>query len=267
MIQTIHYCWLGSPLPENVQAQIQNWQKICPNYNIKQWDESNTDLWHYDYYDRMMKEKMWGFASDIVRFAQIYQHGGFYLDCDVELKKSLDLLPAPADHLIMGYMYDCALSGGVFYAPAQHPLIGKLLDYYTDISPTFYPVSNTIITHCINNNVDDFKLNGRFFTSEKYKITILPKEYLCQPSFCRNKPFAIDQFAGSWKNADKGFTANRGQMTTLKTLRRKLGLFRSLIRNEFRNPYLAAQYGKKIKCVEYWRKEFGRSGGALKSFP
>ncbi len=263
MIKKIHYCWLGGSLPDGVRRQIDEWVELCPSYEFIESNDSNVDYPEFNYWNRMIAERRYGFASDVVRFSKIYEEGGFYMDCDVVLKKSWDELNVPEDHLVMGYMYDYAISGGVFYAPPKHPLVGKLLDYYKDISPSYYPVSNTIITHCINNNVDDFLLNGRYYSSEKYKLTIFPKEFLCQPSFIRSKPFAVDQFAGSWRNAGKSFKANRGEFSTLRIIRRKLGMLKSLRKSEFRSIYINALLGKKKLCVEHWRSQYGMKGGAI----
>ena len=47
------------------------------------------------------KERKWGFVPDYARFDIIYNHGGFYLDTDVELIKSLDILRE--NHAYMGF--------------------------------------------------------------------------------------------------------------------------------------------------------------------
>lgn len=262
MIKKIHCCWFGSPIPDSVRKQILHWQELCPDFEIHVWNDLNVDYSDFEYWRRVYKEKRWGFASDIVSFAKVFEMGGFYLDCDVLMNKPLIDIPAPHDHLIMGYMYDCALSGGFFYAPKGHNLISKILEYYKDIAPHFYAVNNTIITDCINNNVDDFLLNGRYYTSEKHKLTVFPKEYFCQPSFFKNKPFCIDQFAGSWKDGSKGFTTSR-PAGIVQTMRRKLSLLRSLYRNEFFGVYKKALLGLKIKRTEHWRSKFNIIGGAV----
>lgn len=251
----IHYCWLGSAVPASVLRQVAEWKKMCPDYEFYEWNSHNVDYSDYPFWKRVSAEKRWGFASDIVSFDKVYQHGGFYLDCDVIMRKPLDSIPFNGGHLLMGYMYDCALSGGFFYAPPKHPLIARILDYYKDLNPVLNVVNNTIITDCINNNVDAFLLNGRKFVSEEDRITIFPKEYFCQPSFIASKPYVVDQFAGSWKDGSKGFLTNRGEKNFYRTMRRKINLFRSLLCNEYRNTYLWALLGRKVLKPETWRLE------------
>ena len=40
----IHYCWFGGKeLPIEVKKCIASWRKMCPDYEIIRWDESNFD--------------------------------------------------------------------------------------------------------------------------------------------------------------------------------------------------------------------------------
>ena len=243
--------------------------KLNPDYTLREWNNSNVPCDEYNdkfsFWRRTWNERRWGFAADIVKFQKVYEEGGFYLDCDVVMCKPLSQIPAPDDHLVMGYMYEGVLSGGFLYAPPKHPLVGKILDYYADINDGYYPVSNTIVTDCINANVPDILMNGRYFSSDKYKITVFPKEYFCQPSFNVRKPFLLDQFAGSWSNKGGGFVVNRGAGNFYKTLRRKVSCFRSIMKNEFREIYLNALIGRKVYRMEHWRTRYGMKGGAVKS--
>ena len=46
----IHYCWFGgNPLPTDVKRCIESWKKMCPDYEIKRWDESKILLWLSSY--------------------------------------------------------------------------------------------------------------------------------------------------------------------------------------------------------------------------
>ena len=41
----IHYCWFGgNPLPTLALECIASWKKYLPDYEIKQWDESNFEV-------------------------------------------------------------------------------------------------------------------------------------------------------------------------------------------------------------------------------
>lgn len=41
----IHYCWFGSAeKPDSVKKCIASWEKYLPDYEIIEWNESNTDF-------------------------------------------------------------------------------------------------------------------------------------------------------------------------------------------------------------------------------
>ena len=43
--KVIHYCWFGgNPLPKSAQKCIASWRKYLPDYEIKEWNESNFDV-------------------------------------------------------------------------------------------------------------------------------------------------------------------------------------------------------------------------------
>lgn len=91
--KVIHYFWFGNnPKPKIVKKCIASWKKVCPDYEIKEWNESNFDVNICDYTREAYEAKMWGFVSDYARLWVIYRYGGFYLDTDVELIRSLDTL-------------------------------------------------------------------------------------------------------------------------------------------------------------------------------
>lgn len=87
----IHYIWFGgNPLPPLAERCIASWEKYMPGYEIVRWDESNFDTDCCDYVREAISVKKWAFASDYARFKILYEHGGVYLDTDVELLKPLD---------------------------------------------------------------------------------------------------------------------------------------------------------------------------------
>lgn len=89
----IHYCWFsGNPIPENLNRCIASWKEKCPDYEVVRWDETNYDVGKLLYTKQAYEAGKWGFIPDIARLEILYENGGFYLDTDVELLKSLDEL-------------------------------------------------------------------------------------------------------------------------------------------------------------------------------
>ena len=89
----IHYCWFGgNPLPESAKKCIDSWKKYCPNYEIREWNETNYDLSSNHYMEEAYSRKIWGFVPDYARLDIVYQHGGIYMDVDVEVVRSMDEL-------------------------------------------------------------------------------------------------------------------------------------------------------------------------------
>ena len=89
----IHYCWFGgNPKPEIIEKCIASWRKFCPDYEIIEWNESNYDINKSVFMKEAYECKKWGFVPDYARFDIVSEHGGFYLDTDVELLDSLDSL-------------------------------------------------------------------------------------------------------------------------------------------------------------------------------
>lgn len=87
----IHYCWFGgNPLPESARRCIASWRKYLPDYEIKEWNESNFDVNAIPYTREAYAAKKYAFVSDYARFWVLYHHGGVYFDTDVQVLKPLE---------------------------------------------------------------------------------------------------------------------------------------------------------------------------------
>lgn len=65
-------------------------EKICPDYEIIEWNEENYDVEQVAYTAQAAKAGKWSFVSDYLGFDVVYRYGGIYLDTDVELLQTLD---------------------------------------------------------------------------------------------------------------------------------------------------------------------------------
>ena len=91
--KVIHYCWFGKgEMPPLTKKCLKSWKKYCPDYKIICWNEENFDVSQNRYMCEAYEAKKWAFVSDYARLKIIYDQGGIYLDTDVELFKSLDLI-------------------------------------------------------------------------------------------------------------------------------------------------------------------------------
>lgn len=86
----IHYCWFGGgPKNSTINKCIDSWKTYCPDYEIIEWNEQNTDC-SLPFIQFAITQKKWAFVADVVRLDVLINHGGIYLDTDMLLVKSLD---------------------------------------------------------------------------------------------------------------------------------------------------------------------------------
>ena len=74
---------------------IASWKKYLPDYEIKQWDESNFDVNMIPYTAEAYKQKKYAFVSDFARFWIVYKYGGVmprHLLCVVEYVTLCDII-------------------------------------------------------------------------------------------------------------------------------------------------------------------------------
>lgn len=183
----IHYCWFGkNPLPEDSKRCIASWKKYCPDYEIKQWNETNYNIHSCKYVEQAYKAKKWAFVSDYARMDILYQHGGVYLDTDVELIKCLD--PILEKGPFMGLEKDfetngfCMVNTGLgIGTPKYNPIYKEVLEYYKNIY--FFNKDGslnliTVVDH-VTNILKKHGLVDRSGIQIVDGIYIYPKEYFC----------------------------------------------------------------------------------------
>lgn len=188
----IHYCWFGgNSLPEDARKCIDSWRKYLPDYEIKEWNESNFDVSCCPYVREAYEAKKYAFVSDYARFFVLYRYGGLYFDTDVEVVKNMDHIISAGN--FMGFEKSMATKSQVKavnnevtlgVAPGLglgvNPglgLIHELLDFYEN-KEHFSIEDGTVVDY----TTDILKKHGLVNEHKLQKVadvTIYPADYFC----------------------------------------------------------------------------------------
>lgn len=158
--KTIHYCWFGgNEKPEKAQKCIASWRRFCPDYELREWSEENISLESCPKYVRDAYDaKKYAFVTDYVRLKVLHEHGGFYMDTDVELLKSLD--PFLGDRAVIGFENDTFVNSGQMLAAQQgHPVMLEMMACYEGVE--FYRADGSMyLMGCPHVNTDVLARHG-----------------------------------------------------------------------------------------------------------
>ena len=89
--RTIHYVWMGgAPKPPIVLHCIESWRSMCPDWELREWNDSAMGDIGNRYVQEAYSHRKWAFVADWMRLNALFRHGGFYLDTDMELLKPID---------------------------------------------------------------------------------------------------------------------------------------------------------------------------------
>ena len=199
MVAVIHYCWFGGKKPDRVLRCIESWRKWFPEFQIREWNESNSGCESSDYFRRAIAAKQWAFAADYVRLKKLGEYGGVYLDTDIEAKVPMakELGKSPVS---LGFEKNC-VQACLIVCPPHHWLIRKLLsEYDADIDVGLQNREpKSIVTRLTDLLIDEYGLRTPFGEQHlREGIRILPaNRFLVDMQDGQN--LAIHHYAASWK--------------------------------------------------------------------
>lgn len=182
----IHYCWFGGkPKPTSVLRCIDSWRKYCPDYEVKEWNEGNFDVYVLPYTRDAYQAGKYAFVSDVARFWVLYQEGGVYFDTDVEVIRPIDDLVERG--AFMGWEKADAL-GNMHVAPGLGLAAPKHFPFYKEVLDGFaslpYYLENgqwnpytmiPLVTDLLKQK--GLRVDGTF--QNVNVINIYPADYLC----------------------------------------------------------------------------------------
>lgn len=205
--KTIHYCWFGGhPLPEETQYYIDSWRKFCPDYEIIQWNESNFDVSQNPYCREAYEAQKWAFVSDYARLKVLYDHGGIYMDADVEVVKNLDVLLQY--RAFSGFESDQHIPTGTMGAIRGNDWIQALLQDYDDRhflrnDGTYDMTTNVVRITNLTQQRYGVRLDNTLQIFGNH-MALFPFDWLCAKSYetgeilRTDNTLTIHHFAGSW---------------------------------------------------------------------
>lgn len=182
----IHYCWFGgNPLPKSAIKCINSWKKFFPDYEIKEWNESNFDVNMNGYVKFCYEHKLWAYLSDYVRLFVVEREGGLYFDTDVEVvrypKELIESCTA-----WFGFENPNYINTGLgFAAVLHHPAVKAMLSEYADRCDEIKlaaEYSSTHIVGCPELNTNALLKRGLVLGGERQSVCdaeILPVDWLC----------------------------------------------------------------------------------------
>lgn len=200
----IHYCWFGgSPLPDDVKAYITTWRENCPDFEIKQWDESNFDVNRLLYTRQAYFAKKYAFVSDVARLYALATDGGLYLDTDILIKKTF-----PEEWFDLegfgSFEHDKYVETGLIASAKGGSIISEFLEHYKTFSffkgLTFDLTTNVIrFTRFMQSR--GFEMNNNEQSVDKF--TLFPQQLLCGKDWQKGRyddetTFAVHDYSNSW---------------------------------------------------------------------
>ena len=227
--KVIHYCWYGgNDYPELTKACIESWKKFCPDYEIIEWNESNSDFSDCAYAMEAYEHKRWAFVTDYMRSKIIYENGGIYLDTDVMLVKNLDSL---LEHKAFAGWEEGGVNTGLgFGAEKGNPIVKEFMDDYRgrsfigddgEVNYIIVPAltTETFRKHGMQNRDDIIQQIDSF--------TIFPREYFCPLDIRIDKmnitenTYSIHYYSASWYDEEQ--KKARATLTKKRKMQKLLG--------------------------------------------
>lgn len=142
--KTLHYCWFGdNPKSKILQDCIKSWEHFCPDFEIKEWNESNTKSFANSFYKNALRKKKYAFVADYIRAKVLFEEGGVYLDTDMMLLQPLDIILQY--NFFIGEEVSGRINFALFGAQKRHRFLKQMIDLYN--TTNFNVFAPPVITH------------------------------------------------------------------------------------------------------------------------
>lgn len=167
---------------------MDSWHKLLPDYQFILWNEKNFDVNSVPFTKQAYENKKWAFVSDYVRIYALFHYGGWYLDTDVEVIRSLD--PFCEKQVVLGTDEEGALTA-LMGSEAHQKIWEDILRMYGSMS--FILEDGSCNLKVNNSYIQDHLALYGFQMSNRYQkledgIEIYPDDYFHAVSMMTGDP-------------------------------------------------------------------------------
>lgn len=193
----IHYCWFGGAEKHDLAKHcIASWKKIHPDFDVVEWNEDNSPLEDNTYVKEAFAQGKWAFVSDYVRSKVMYEHGGIYMDTDMELKLPLDEFLS--EKAICGFEVKSVPYSAFWMAEPKHQLAKDFMDYYNRQEGFVERINTDIFSKMLEKEYGADRYSDTI-QHLKHEVTLYPSVYFSQDL---PKNYVSHHFNGSWFGGD-----------------------------------------------------------------
>ena len=194
-MKIIHYCWFGGkPLPKLARKCIKSWKKFLPDFEIKQWNESNSDINSCPFVKEAYENKKWAFVADYIRTKALKEYGGIYFDTDMKVTKNINKLLE--NKTFLGIEDTGYVAAGVWYEKEKNAYLpSKLLEIYNNFKSFDIENINQISIPILISKIleeSDYKKGCVDIQELDHDITIYPRDYFYPYSYHRDNNIFTD---------------------------------------------------------------------------
>lgn len=226
MIQkVIHYCWFGGSPPQDVIERVNRWRAVCPDYEVVEWNNHTYPLHKNTFLRQAVENEKWSFASDYARLDILAQHGGIYLDTDVDLLRPFDDLLC--HECFLGMENDRNVALCTIGAEPDFWFLRDFLalyerislvdaDGYLDLEPNVRHATKLLVEKGLQPDRTPWEFDGLWVYPADYFVA---KSYSTGRTFISERTYAVHQFSASWMDERR-----RNYEQKVKLLKRVVGI-------------------------------------------
>lgn len=205
--KTIHYCWFGkNKKPKLFYKCLASWKKFCPDFEIIEWNETNSDKYKNVFYKNALRKEKYAFVSDYIRIKVLCEYGGIYLDTDMLLLRNIDCLLK--FNFFSGFEEKDRAAYGLFGGVPQNHFFKEMINFYD--KNNFDQFDPPIITHTFKKLVrrENLKKNEILYDPEYFYPLTYKNRKKDYELFTTEITFAVHLWNHSWKiEKDQTFSA------------------------------------------------------------